>query len=199
MTAPAQAQEPRPGLPAWWVAIVGVMAVVVVVVSAKLVAEYTWTNPMEGPADVTLSLDGLGPLRWGMTIKQAKATGAIGEVREASPHLGPCVNAEPDPTGAYGSGDFRALFLRGELAGFIVDSDRLRTPEGVGRGAHTSVLATVPGNRVDHRRFFHTDEGAIVDITTGDFGYQFTIGLQGTIEEWAVGTLEVLRIDGGCT
>lgn len=147
------------------------------------------------PTALTLSPDGLGPLRLGMTTKQATATGAVGpfQADELTPD-GSCGSSPP--AGAYRPDDFAALFLEGKLVRFYVfQGSRLRTPQGIGIGSAASKLGAVPGARSEIAHPY--GRGTNVYIMTGSIGYQFTVE-HGTVTEWSVGTKAGLDTPEGC-
>jgi len=135
-------------------------------------------SPIEAP-EFVLSLDGVGPLRLGMTTQEAQATGAI--ETEAKGTSCPFFRA----AGPYRFEDFGAIFLDDRLAQIGVDNElsRIRTPEGIGIGMPSSRLEEIPGTRVDSP----SGSGTAVDISTGDLSYQFYV-VEGVIRSWSVGT-----------
>ena len=142
-------------------------------------------------ASLTLTPTGLGPLRLGMTIQQARATGAVGPYSETRPGCG-----FADPAGPYRVGDFGALFLNGRLARILPASTRVRTPQGVGNGSRAAELDKVPGLRGEGPS--EHGSGIDVEITTGDTGYKFTVK-NGVVTQWSAGTRTGLELRQGCS
>lgn len=146
-------------------------------------------------ASLTLSPDGLGTLRLGMTPREATATGTVGPFQpsEINPANG-CGSA--NPASAYQMGDFGTLFLNGRLARIYVSAgSRLRTPQGIVVGTSLARLATVPGTRTESPEPYGA--GTNVDILTGDAGYQFTVE-NGSVTRWSIGTKAGLGTSEGC-
>lgn len=146
----------------------------------------------------SISPEGLGPLRLGMTHEQAMATGAVGRFEDPLDTGGQCGHASP--AGSYRLEDFTALFLDGRLARFYVGNSRIRTPQGIGNGSPVVKLSSIPGARVESPHPYDDPVNPTrknIDITTGNAGYQFTIE-NGTVVEWSVGTKEGLSLIEGC-
>jgi len=148
------------------------------------------------PAGFTVSPNGVGPLRLGMTTKQATATGAVGPYENSEiAGDGGCGGATP--MGAYRPDDFAPLFVDGKLVRlYIGKPSRLRTPQGIGVGSAVARLSTIPGTRTESPHPYQ-DDLRNVDILSGDVGYQFTIG-KGVVTEWSVGTRDGLSLVEGC-
>ena len=146
------------------------------------------------PDALVLSLDGVGPIRLGMTIQQAVATGGIGRYEDVS-GTGTCGIGHS--MGTYRTTDFQALFLDGKLARiYAEEGSRLRTPQGVGIGSPSSTLRSVPGTRVEEPNPYGA--GTNVLLSDGGAGYLFTVD-QGTVRAWSVGTTEGLRLSEACS
>lgn len=138
--------------------------------------------------------DGVGPLRIGMTVKETAATGAMGPPEDPLDYGGQCMTASPAGS-TYTIDDFGALFLDGRLARLYVGGDRMRTPEGVGKGSASSKLKAIAGTRTESPHPY--GGGTNVDIMRGNVGYQFTVD-GGKVTEWSVGTKEGLSLPEGC-
>lgn len=136
--------------------------------------------PIEDPVFV-LSLDGVGPLRLGMTTQEAQATGAI----ETSAKGTSCPFFLA--AGPYRFEDYGVVFLDDRLAQIWVGNElsRIRTPQGIGIGMPSSRLEEIPGTRVETP----SGSGATIDISTGDLSYQFYV-VGGVIRSWSVGTTQ---------
>jgi len=149
------------------------------------------------PGILTLSPAGVGPLRLGMTPRQAAATGAVSRYEAADPTVpSGCGQASAD--GTYRSGDFTALFVDNKLVRFYVDGgSRLATPQGVKVGSPSSMLSRVPGTRSEAP---HPYDEAATDVTfmSGGVGYQFTLN-NGSVTRWSVGTRAGLDLTEGCS
>lgn len=146
------------------------------------------------PTALTLSPAGVGPLRLGMTITQAKATGVVGAYQDSSGN-GSC--GLGSGSGTYRSTDFAALFLNGRLARIYAEpGSRLRTPQGIGVGTASSKLTAVAGTRTESPHPYGA--GTNVQITSGNVGYQFTVN-SGTVRFWSVGTKEGLALSEACS
>lgn len=154
----------------------------------------TTTTAPANATPFTLSLAGVGPLRLGMTLQQATATGAVGSYEDFSGN-GTC--GVGYGAKAYDSTDFAALFLDGRLAIFYAERDsRLRSPQGIGIGSPASKLSSVPGTRSERPHPYGA--GTNVDIMSGDVGYRFTVD-QGTVQMWSVGTKAGLALTEACS
>lgn len=143
----------------------------------------------------TVTPDGVGPLRIGMTVKETTATGAMGPPADPLDHGGQCLTASPAGS-TYTIDDFGALFLDGRLARLYVSGDRMRTPEGVGKGSASSKLKAIAGTRTESPHPYGS--GTNVDIMRGNLGYQFTVD-GGKVTEWSVGTKEGLGLPEACS
>lgn len=158
------------------------------------VAPTTSAPPTTIRSEVTATPDGLGPLKMGMTTKQATATGAVGPFEDPLDSGGQCGHAEP--SGSYTAEDFGSLFVDGRLARLYIGAgSRIRTPEGIGTGSASSKLKAVAGTRTESPHPY--GGGTNVDIMRGNVGYQFTVD-QGKVTEWSVGTREGLALPEGC-
>lgn len=164
------------------------------VTTPKPTAPSTSAPPTVVRSPFTVTPEGVGPIRIGMTGKQTEATGAVGPATDPLDNGGQCMTAGPAGT-TYTTDDFSALFLEGRLARLYVGSSRMRTPEGVGTGSASSKLKAIPGTRTERPHPY--GGGTNIDIMRGNVGYQFTVD-QGRVTEWSVGTRDGLSLPEGC-
>jgi hypothetical protein len=169
--------------------------VTVPVTTPKPTVASTTTPPTTARSSLVATHDALGPLRIGMTTKQATATGAMAAPTDPLDTGGQCTYA--DPAGStYRADDFGAILLNGRLARLYFGSgSRVRTPEGIGSGSAASKLQSIAGTRTESPHPY--GGGTNIDITRGDVGYQFTVD-GGKVTEWSIGTKEGLGLPEGC-
>lgn len=148
------------------------------------------------PFSTTVSPAGVGPLRLGMTTRQATETGAVGPYRNSE--IAPAATCGgATPRGAYRPDDFSPLFVDGKLVRFYFGrASRLRTPQGIASGTAVARLSAVPGTRTESPHpYVETQRN--IDIISGGVGYQFTIA-DGVVEDWSIGTTAGLSLVEGC-
>ena len=106
------------------------------------------TRPERLTSDSRLSLDGIGPVRVGMTLAEASAAGGV-PLRLFDQPPGPeCRYAGPERGSALGD-ELGFMVYEGRIVRIdvgVMGPDRIRTVSGIGKGAtEAEVLRTYPG------------------------------------------------------
>ena len=130
------------------------------------------TLPERLSADSRLSLDGVGPVRVGMTLKEASAAAGVPIRLLDTPSDPGCRYAAPDR--ASGTGDeLGFMVVDGRIVRVdvgIMGPDRIRTVSGVGKGStEAEVQATYPG-RIRVQPHPYTPNGRYLVYVPGDAG-----------------------------
>ena len=152
-----------------------------------------------------LSLDGIGPVRVGMTLPEASAAAGM-PIRLLEMPPGPeCRYAVPDH--ASGTGDDLAfMVVKGRIVRIdvgIMGPDRIRTVSGMGKGnTEAEVHATYPGQiRVEPHPY--TPEGRYLVYVPSDPGHRHLSlifeAVNGEVRSFRAGLAEPVSWTEGCS
>ena len=163
------------------------------------------TLPERLSADSRLSLDGVGPVRVGMTLKEAAAAAAVPIRLLDTPSDPGCRYAAPDR--ASGTGDELAfMVVDGRIVRIdvgIMGPDRIRTVSGVGKGSiEAEVQATYPG-RIRVQPHPYTPNGRYLVYVPGDPGLRHLSMIfetvDGEVRSFRSGFAEQVSWKEGCS
>ena len=163
------------------------------------------TVPQRLTADSRLSLEGVGPVRIGMTLNEASTAAGV-PIRRLDMPPGPeCRYAVPDR--ASGTGDeLGFMVVNGRIVRIdvgILGPDRIRTVSGMGKGnTEAEVRATYPG-RIRVEPHPYTPNGRYLVYLPGDPGLRH-LGMifetvDGQVRTFRAGLAEEVSWTEGCS
>ncbi|HEV2759042.1 MAG TPA: hypothetical protein VGV86_05685, partial [Acidimicrobiales bacterium] len=163
------------------------------------------TLPERLSADSRLRLDGVGPVRVGMTLKEASAAAGVPIRLLETPSDPGCRYAAPDR--ASGTGDeLGFMVVDGKIVRIdvgIMGPDRIRTVSGVGKGStEAEVLATYPG-RIRVQPHPYTPNGRYLVYVPSDAGLRHLSMIfetvDGEVRSFRSGFAEQVSWKEGCS
>lgn len=163
------------------------------------------TPPERLSADSRLSLDGVGPVRVGMTLKEAAAAAGVPIRLLETPSDPGCRYAAPDR--ASGTGDeLGFMVVDGRIVRIdvgIMGPGRIRTVSGVGKGStDAEVLATYPG-RIRVQPHPYTPNGRYLVYVPSDAGLRHLSMIfetvDGEVRSFRSGLAEQVSWKEGCS
>lgn len=163
------------------------------------------TVPQRLTADSRLSLEGIGPVRIGMTLNEASTAAGVPIRLEDMPPGPECRYAVPDQASGTGA-ELGFMVVNGRIARIdvgIMGPDRIRTVSGIGKGnTEADVQATYPGRiRVESHPYI--PNGRYLVYVPGDLGLRH-LGMifetvDGEVRTFRAGLAEEVSWTEGCS